>query len=178
MATNETQKIQPKKYISVSEKNKKYDIRSPFDENLKINGKKTSLKIVEDENGFTYIFWKNKKYHVEIVEKNQNKFHILVNGISHYISVETPISYKRKKYLDKTSASAKTELITAPMPGKIVEVLVEENTKINQGDPILTLEAMKMQNEIISHVSGTVSKILVKSEDSVMKDDGLIEIAK
>ena len=43
---------------------------------------------------------------------------------------------------------------------------------------MLILEAMKMQNEITSHVSGTVKSVEVKKNDSVMKDDVLIEIQK
>ena len=168
----------PKKYIVVNDKNKKFEIKSPLSEEPKINGKEMPVKIVEDENGFGYLLWKNKKYNVQIIEKNQNKYHILLNGVSYKFTVETPISYKRRKYLDKTTESSKTEFIMAPMPGKIVEVVVEEGDSINAGDPVITLEAMKMQNEIISHVPGTVKKIHVKAEDLVMKEDILIEIEK
>jgi biotin carboxyl carrier protein len=64
------------------------------------------------------------------------------------------------------------------MPGKIVDLLVEENAEIKEGDPILILEAMKMQNEISSHVTGKIKKILVKQNDSVAKDEVLLEIEK
>ncbi len=178
MAMEKKDTKSPKKYIAVSEKNKKYDIKSPLSNNVKINGKNVEIKIAGDENGFTYMVWKNKKYHVEIAEKSQNRYVILINGVSYNITVETPISYRRRKYLDKNKSANKTEHITAPMPGKIVDILVDENTKVNEGDPIITLEAMKMQNEIISHMQGTVSKIYVKNDDSVMKDDVLIEIIK
>ena len=46
------------------------------------------------------------------------------------------------------------------------------------GEPIIILEAMKMQNEIASHANGVVSSITVSKNDSVMKDDVLIEIRK
>ena len=168
----------PKKYIAVNEKNKKFEVKRPLTEEPKVNGKTINVKIVDEENGFGYLLWKNKKYDVQILEKNQNKYHILLNGISYHFTIETPISFKRRKYLDKNKESSPTEQILAPMPGKIVEVVVEEGTKINAGDPLVTLEAMKMQNEIISHIAGTVRKILVKAEDLVMKDDVLIEVEK
>ncbi|MFW5781313.1 MAG: biotin/lipoyl-containing protein [Bacteroidota bacterium] len=66
----------------------------------------------------------------------------------------------------------------APMPGKIVDILVEENTEVKEGDSIVILEAMKMQNEIICHTAGKVSSINIKAEDTVMKDDVLLEIEK
>ena len=64
------------------------------------------------------------------------------------------------------------------MPGKIVDIMVEEGSEVKEGEPIVILEAMKMQNEIASHVSGTVISLGVKKSDSVMKDDILIEIQK
>jgi biotin carboxyl carrier protein len=64
------------------------------------------------------------------------------------------------------------------MPGKIVELLVEVNTRVKEGEPILILEAMKMQNEIISTVSGKIQKIQVKPGDSVSKDEVLLEIER
>jgi pyruvate carboxylase subunit B len=64
------------------------------------------------------------------------------------------------------------------MPGKIIELLVEENAEIKEGEPIVILEAMKMQNEINSHVAGKVKKIHVKQFDSVAKDELIIEIER
>lgn len=165
-------------YIAVSQSNKRYKIDNPFSEEPKINSKKADIKIFESEEGFTYLVWKNKKYLAEIVEKNQNKYTVLLNGVSYSFSIESPISYKRKKYLEKNKTKSKTEAIIAPMPGKIIDLLVEENTEIKEGEPIMILEAMKMQNEINSHVTGKVKKILVKQNDSVAKNEVLLEIEK
>ncbi len=171
-------KIARDEYIAVTKKNKRYKINSLFSENLRINNKKADIKIFENEEGFTYLVWKNKKYQAEITEKNQNRYTVLLNGNSYSFSIESPISYKRKKYLEKHKEKSKTEAIIAPMPGKIVDLLVEENTEIKEGEPILILEAMKMQNEINSHVTGKVKKILVKQNDSVAKDEVLLEIER
>ena len=64
------------------------------------------------------------------------------------------------------------------MPGKIIDIMVEEGAAVKEGEPIIILEAMKMQNEIASHVTGTVKSVEVKKHESVMKDDVLIEIQK
>jgi propionyl-CoA carboxylase alpha chain len=165
-------------YIAVSSQNKKFKIINPFSENIKINSKKVDIKIFDDENGFTYLLFKRKKFLVEIVEKSQNKYTVLINGVSYSFSIETPISYKRKKYLDKNKSQSKLELVGAPMPGKIVDILVETGAKVKEGEAILILEAMKMQNEIIAPVSGTIKKIFVNKEDIVNKEDVLMEIEK
>jgi biotin carboxyl carrier protein len=115
---------------------------------------------------------------VDILEKNQNKYTIMVNGVWYSFTIETPISYKRRKFLSKTNTLSKIENITAPMPGKILDVLVEENAEIKQGEAVIILEAMKMQNEIVAQVSGRVKKVRIHLNDSVMKDDVLLEIEK
>jgi len=171
-------KKNPNEYIAVSQKDKKYKILNPFSEEIIINSKKTDIKIFESDDGFTYLVYKNKKYLVEITEKNQNKYTVMINGVSYYFTVESPISYLRKKYLAKHQIKNKIEQIIAPMPGKILELLVEENAEIKEGEPIVILEAMKMQNEISSHVSGKVKKIHVKQNDSVAKDELIVEIER
>ena len=165
-----------KEYIAVTSKDKRYKIIDPLDENIKINNKKEDLKVVEDENGFTYILFNGKKYLAEIIEKNQNKYTVLINGISYSFSIESPFSYERKKYLESQEPEKKVEQVEAPMPGKIVEVMVEPGQEVNEGDALLILEAMKMQNEINSPVSGKVKQILVKANDTVNKEDTLVEI--
>jgi biotin carboxyl carrier protein len=165
-------------YIAVTPGGKKYVIRYPFSEELKINGHKQDIKIFEDEEGFTFIEYKNKKYLAEITDINQNKYTVLLNGLSYTFTIESPISYRRRKYLEKNKQTNKLETVTAPMPGKVVELLVELNAYVKEGEAILILEAMKMQNEIIAVVAGKVRSIHVKAGDAVAKEDVLIEIER
>jgi len=165
-------------YIAVTPADNKYVIRGPFSEDIKINGHKKTIKIFENEEGFTFIEFNNKKYLAEITDKSQNKYTVLLNGVSYSFTIESPISYKRRKYLEKHKQANKVEVVTAPMPGKIIELLVEEASHVKEGEAILILEAMKMQNEIIAQVSGKIRRIRVKSGDSVTKDDVLMEIER
>lgn len=166
------------KFIACTEKNKKYEFVNPKELYIKQGKENIPIEIVSDKQGFVYIIWKKKKYLVDIIEKNQNHYEILVNGVSYSISVESPFSYKRRKYLAKNKEASKVERIQAPMPGKIVEFLVEENQEVKEGEPLLILEAMKMQNEIVSNIQGKINKINFHAEDTVMKDDVLIEVEK
>ncbi|HBX50619.1 MAG: hypothetical protein A2W98_01045 [Bacteroidetes bacterium GWF2_33_38] len=166
------------KYIALGLDKKKYEFLFKADNTVAVNKKKSDIRIEEDDDGFTYVVWESRRVPVELVEKNQNRYEVLVNGISYKFSIESPISYKRKKFLDKTQIQSKTESIIAPMPGKIIDVLVEPNTHVSQGEAILILEAMKMQNEILSTVTGKIKSINIRKDDNVMKDDVLIEIEK
>ncbi len=66
--------------------------------------------------------------------------------------------------------------VTTAMPGTIVDVLVDTGKKVKAGDPVLVIEAMKMENEIQAPVSGTVTNIFVSKGDAVKPNEVLIEI--
>ena len=174
----EAKNKQTTKLIALSTTNKAYEFKKPLDKVIKYQGKPVDIRLHEDPNGFSYIVWKNKKYMLDVIEKKQNKYTIMINGVWHSFTVETPISLKRRRYLEEQGDSSSSVVIEAPMPGKIIDILVEVGSEIKEGESIIILEAMKMQNEILSHVSGTVKSVDVKKNDSVMKDDVLIEIQK
>jgi biotin carboxyl carrier protein len=71
---------------------------------------------------------------------------------------------------------AGTGAVLAIMPGKIIRVMVEPDQKVEEGDPVCVLEAMKMENELHAHQSGTVRTVHVKPGDDVEKDQVLVEI--
>ncbi|WP_298653767.1 biotin/lipoyl-containing protein [uncultured Proteiniphilum sp.] len=67
--------------------------------------------------------------------------------------------------------------VRCPMPGNILQIIVKEGDRVERGENILVLEAMKMENDIISEVSGTVRHVFVKKGDMVMEGTPLVEIA-
>jgi biotin carboxyl carrier protein len=174
----EPKKKRPAKLIALSASNKAYEFKNPLERRIKYQGKQVDIKLREDPDGFSYIVWKNKKYMLDVIEKNQNRYTVMINGVWHSFSVETPISLKRKRYLEQQGDSSALLSIEAPMPGKIIDVMVEEGAEVKEGEPIIILEAMKMQNEISSHVTGVVRSVAVKKNDSVMKDDVLINVQR
>ena len=68
------------------------------------------------------------------------------------------------------------EIIESPMPGNILKVVVKVGDKIEKGETVLILEAMKMENDIIAEVSGTVSRILVKESSFVQTGSPMVEL--
>lgn len=68
------------------------------------------------------------------------------------------------------------ERITAYMPGRVVEVLVEEGAEVEAGQGVVVLEAMKMENEIQAEHAGTIRKIFVQAGQAVEGGDPLFEI--
>lgn len=67
--------------------------------------------------------------------------------------------------------------VVAPLPGTINEIKVKVGDKVNAGDTVVVLEAMKMQNNIDAETSGTIASINVNKGDAVMEGDTLVTIA-
>jgi biotin carboxyl carrier protein len=165
-----------KKLYALSSENKRFCFSQPLKHSIRIGKREYEVTLKADEKYGTYILWKNRKYPVEIIRSRQNKYEILFNDISYTFTVETPFSMKRMKVLNATKGKSDKEILKAPMPGKIIDVLVREGSTVLRGEPLVILEAMKMQNEILSPVNGKIIKVLAKPNSNVMKDDMLIEI--
>ena len=110
-------------------------------------------------------------------DENANRNVIFeLNGSSRHALITdrtlTPTAKSRKK-ADKADLSQ----IGAPMPGLVAELNVSIGNKVDAGDPLLTLEAMKMYTTVPSPHSGTVETIEVSSGDNVDTGDLLLVIA-
>jgi biotin carboxyl carrier protein len=169
-------KLQIKKLFALSSENRKFSFSVPLKHSIRIGKRNYEVKLKSDEKYGTYILWKNRKFPVEIIRSRQNKYEILFNDISYTFTVETPFSLQRMKVLSSTKDKVEKEYVRAPMPGKIIDVLVREGASVLRGEAIVILEAMKMQNEIMSPVSGTIVKVSARANTNVMKDDLLVEI--
>ena len=77
----------------------------------------------------------------------------------------------------KQATPAAGRPVVAPLPGTINEIKVKVGDKVNAGDTVVMLEAMKMQNNIDAETSGTIASINVNKGDAVMEGDTLVTIA-
>lgn len=169
-------KLQIKRLYALSSENRKFSFALPLKNKIRIGKRNYIVQLRGDEKHGIYILWKNRKYPVEIVRSRQNRYEILFNDISYTFTVETPFSLKRMKVLHSQRGKIEQESVKAPMPGKIIDVLIREGSPVLRGESLLILEAMKMQNEIQSPVNGVIKSVLAKPNTNVMKDDVLVEI--
>lgn len=160
---------------AVSQKENIFEVKDFNAKSPEVNDEKINLKIIEKD-GVNFIEFKGKKYQFQLVSKHQNYYEFLINGKSYTYTVETPFSIERKKLLAAKEGESNSVEILAPMPGKIIEIFVEEGSEVHEGDPLVILEAMKMQNEILSPKTGKISDIKIKKDQNVMKDEFMLNI--
>ena len=91
-----------------------------------------------------------------------------------HVDVIDPLSLKRKRREDETGGAG---VVKAPMPGRIVRILVEPGAAVRKGASLLVLEAMKMENEIQAPAGGVVDQIFVKAGDTVDGGADLVHVA-
>ena len=82
----------------------------------------------------------------------------------------------RSAAVSGTPATARSNKVTAPLPGRVMDILVKVGDKVKTGQDVVVLEAMKMENSIASDFEGTVVRIDVNVGDTVAENAPLVEI--
>jgi len=111
----------------------------------------------------------NLAYEVE-AERVANDLHLWVGSARFAVELRDPRSLRGRAPAADDQGPKK---ITAPMPGKVVRLLVREGDEVEAGGGVAVVEAMKMQNEIKSPKNGTIQKILVSEGGAVNAGDVL-----
>lgn len=115
----------------------------------------------------------HKNYDVKVIA--ENPLTLLLNGKEYVISIKDEIDLLVEDMGYQTGDSTLLSQITAPMPGLVLAVHVEEGQEVHEGDALLILEAMKMENVISSPVDGIIKSIHVEEKAAIEKGAILIE---
>lgn len=141
-----------------------------------INDKELSYEIVHRSNTQLLFRVGTKLYKIRNIDVDGAAIECTVNGnwINANLKNEQQLLLERLGF--KTNAEKSIGSLNAPMPGKIMEILVEEGAEVELGDPVAILEAMKMENELKAPCAGTISAISVSNGTNVEKNQLLLEI--
>ncbi|NLG99870.1 MAG: acetyl-CoA carboxylase biotin carboxyl carrier protein subunit [Chloroflexi bacterium] len=114
----------------------------------------------------------NRARELHVYQQGSGAYAVMVNG-RHLVAQVQKNNGKQSKNKQQANAGA----INAPMPGMVVNVLVEEGQHVNSGEPLIILESMKMQMQLRSPFAGQVAKIAVKDRAQVEKGTLLVQVA-
>jgi biotin carboxyl carrier protein len=112
-----------------------------------------------------------KAYEIKRERSLQGELHMVIGSARYAVDVRDPRSLRTRRAIAGTEAGP--QKIKAPMPGKIVRILVAEKDEVKAGQGVIVMEAMKMQNEMKSPKDGRVQKILTAEGSAVNAGDTL-----
>ena len=123
-----------------------------------------------------YFFQLDGKSYLVQMQRNSETYNITIDGEYFEFRVEDERMRTLRELVNKASHSSGEQILVAPIPGLITGFKINEGDKISTGDGLLTLEAMKMENEIKSNFDGVVRKIFVEQGAAVEKGQKLLII--
>jgi len=115
-----------------------------------------------------------KAYEIKRERALSGETHMIIGSARYASEVQDPRSLKTRRA--KAGATEGPQKLSAPMPGKIVRILLPEKSEVEAGQGVIVVEAMKMQNELKSPKKGIVSKVLVAEGATVNAGDALVII--
>ncbi|HEY5824619.1 MAG TPA: acetyl-CoA carboxylase biotin carboxyl carrier protein subunit [Cyclobacteriaceae bacterium] len=149
----------------------------PGEEGMIINGNLLAWDFVQVSDGYFHILYQNKSYRAEVVKTDvaTKSFTFKINGHHHTVDLKDRFDLLLEKMGMNNSSVGKINHIKAPMPGLIIDLKIKVGDVVKQGEALLILEAMKMENILKSPGEGTVKNVKIKKGDSVEKGQVLIE---
>ena len=108
--------------------------------------------------------------------RRNGHYEVVGRGGREDVEVLEPLTLLAEKTHGKKDCHGATT-VAAYMPGRVVELLIEEGQRVEAGQGVLVLEAMKMENEIQAERPGVVSRIFVRPGEPVEGGDSLYEIS-
>ena len=117
----------------------------------------------------------DKTYNIDI-SKNEQGYDVLVNGMPFPVKVVDEHTKKMQEVIKSRGISHTAKTVKAQIPGLIVNVFAEDGADVTEGQPLLILEAMKMENVIKAPFDGRIKKVMVKTSDTVQRDQQLLII--
>jgi len=164
----------------ISVNNKDYTIKTIEGEfsNLIVGDKLYKIELIKKLNDDVYSFLVNQKVYQVEFDYDKNNLDIILNGFNYSIEIKDSTYQLLQKFLSNNTKnkSSGAGIVKAPMPGLIVKVFVHPGMNVIEGDKLLIMEAMKMENILKSTISGIVKEVRVIEGNTVEKDNILIVI--
>lgn len=104
------------------------------------------------------------------------RWRLVDQGAVHDLLVENERSRHIRLLGGQARASDGHAVLKAPMPGLVLRILAEVGGTVAAGDPLLALEAMKMENELKAPIAGTITAVHVRAGQAVEKGERLLEL--
>lgn len=133
-------------------------------------------RLYEDDRGRWWVRIGHRNHRVSVQSLEGGRWDIRLDGVADQWSVHGLRETLMERMGIEEGADATSKDLRAPMPGKVLEVLVQEGQSVEEGEAMLVLEAMKMENVLRAGAAGVVSMIGVEAGNAVEKEAVLISM--
>ncbi len=161
---------------TVTINNKKKQVKIISQNQIEINGKIIDVSFQKINNNLISFFYGNKVYEIALNKNESENIRFLIDGWYIDSVARTKLEETAFELQKNISANKHHSEVKAPMPGLILKIKKKVGEKVELGEPLLILEAMKMENDIHSPSSGMIKEIRYKEGDSVEKNSIIIII--
>lgn len=136
------------------------------------------IKILDEHH--LHIIHNYKSYNATLISfnKEEKKITVRINGNDYEVTLKNDTDLLLEKLGMNSSSQQKINNLKAPMPGLIINIAAQEGEHIKKGEPLIVLEAMKMENVIKAPADVTVKKIKVSPKEAVEKGMVLMEFGE
>jgi len=156
--------------INIDGKNYRLELtRSDGRWDCRLDGREVPVDAVLARRDVLSVLIGGKAYEIKR-ERSATDMHLWVGSVRYAVRVRDPRSLRSRQTSDDSKGPRK---LVAPMPGRVVRVLVQEEAEVEAGQGIVVVEAMKMQNEIKSPKKGVVRKLTASEGANVNSGDVL-----
>lgn len=162
--------------FEASTNEKKRIIQFISDNEVKVENTLLNLDEVEVSENKRHVLIDSKSYAIELVSVNYEKkwVELKINNKPYQVKVKNQFDLLLNQLGMTDMATKKIIDLKAPMPGLVVDILVEVGQEVKEGDNLLILEAMKMENALKSPITGIIKSIAVEPKNTVEKNQLLV----
>ena len=160
----------------VTLKDKRSLIKISQNSEITINGETHHYELIVLNNSTYRLRIDERFYDITSAKIDNYRFSVGLEGHTFETVVMTTLQDKASKVIEQTGAAHKLKEIKAPMPGMILKLKKKNGDKIELGESVVILEAMKMENDIKAPSSGVIKDVYVSEGSAVEKGAKLFSI--
>jgi acetyl/propionyl-CoA carboxylase alpha subunit len=142
-----------------------------------VNGQLSEISMIKEGQGYFHVLKNNVSYRVEVLKTDvtEKKVTLRINGKTLTLQVQDSFDQLLNQMGLGSMSARKVNDLKSPMPGLVIDIPVQEGQAVAAGEPLIILEAMKMENILKAPADVTVKKVLVQKGKAVEKNEVLIQ---
>ena len=154
---------------------RKADLSKPFEVVVDKSNYTVKVRRVRDDGSILTLMVDHKVVPIDVERRGDGMpVRVFLKGVPYDVEISKVASTRFRPELPEREVSGE---VCANLPGQILEFLVQEGDTVDAGTPLVILDAMKMENEIISPKAGTVGKLAVQPHAVLAKGDLILTVS-